>query len=73
MLKMRCRHNLDPLQSMQVLMDAGDLIMLHGVARYEWRHGIPASSHDTWKDGVVKQRSERTSLTFRAMHKWATE
>ena len=52
---------------MQVLMDAGDLVMMHGPARHEWQHGIPAAAQDAWHGREIRQRSVRTSLTFRAL------
>ena len=52
---------------MQVKMEAGDLVMMHGPARYEWKHGIPAVSNDQWHDGTVTRRGERISMTFRAL------
>lgn len=41
--------------------------MLHGAARYLWKHGIPARKQDVWAGGELRARQTRTSLTFRAL------
>ena len=53
----------------KVKMDAGDLITMHGAARYDWQHGISAVVEDVWRDDSHSSRSERVSMTFRAMLK----
>lgn len=62
-----CRSTEPWRPTLQVFMAAGDLIMMHGPARYDWQHGIPSVAVDTLADGSQKARAERTSITFRAM------
>jgi alkylated DNA repair dioxygenase AlkB len=57
----------DGSQLHRVLMDAGDLVMMHGPARWEWLHGISNAEQDAWHGGTLKLRTQRTSITFRAM------
>ena len=49
-----------------VRLEPGDVLTLHGAARYEWEHGIQAVPADLWAGHVV-ERSHRISLTFRAL------
>jgi len=46
-------------------MAAGDLVLMHGAARYEWLHAISNRRMDVWSDGTLRPRSTRVSLTFR--------
>ena len=45
---------------------SGDLLVLHGEARYCWTHGIQARMEDVF-GGVRRQRGTRVSVTLRRM------
>jgi len=63
----RCVMNLThtPTQTqIPVLLLPGSLLILQGVARYQWQHGIPARKTDQYQ-GKKLVRSRRVSLTFR--------
>ncbi|MEQ9236251.1 alpha-ketoglutarate-dependent dioxygenase AlkB [Coleofasciculus sp. E2-BRE-01] len=47
-----------------VLLLPGSLLILQGVARYQWQHSIPARKTDQYQ-GKKLVRSRRVSLTFR--------
>lgn len=49
-----------------VRLEPGDVLTLHGAARYEWSHGIQFVPADLWQ-GEALQRSHRISLTFRTL------
>jgi len=49
-----------------LLLEPGDLIVLRGEARYEWRHEIKPRKTDTW-EGRKLPRGRRVSLTFRQL------
>jgi len=53
-------------QSLEVLLEPGDLLVLHGEARYCWTHGIQARMEDVF-GGVRRQRGTRVSVTLRRM------
>ena len=42
------------------------LVLLHGDARFKWRHGIAKRHSDTW-NGRRTTRQRRVSITFRAI------
>ncbi|MXW96133.1 MAG: alpha-ketoglutarate-dependent dioxygenase AlkB [Acidimicrobiaceae bacterium] len=42
------------------------LVLLHGDARYKWRHGIAKRHSDTWNDQRTP-RQRRVSITFRTI------
>ena len=42
------------------------LVLLHGDARFKWRHGIAKRHSDTWNDLRTK-RQRRVSITFRTI------
>ena len=44
----------------------GSLVLLHGDARFKWRHGIAKRQSDTW-DGQRTKRQRRVSNTFRTI------
>ena len=54
-----------------VPIDAGDVYILLGPARYGFKHGIAARDHDVFlqEDGTSRmaQRGTRISITFRRM------
>lgn len=53
----------------QVLLCGGDLLMLHGEARYLWEHGIDSVQEELLKStNTVIQRRKRVSITFRRLH-----
>ncbi len=56
--------NRAPIERKELLLARCSALILHGQARYEWRHGIAAKLSD---DGI--QRGRRISLTFRRMKK----
>ena len=63
----RCVMNLThaPTQTqIPFLLLPGSLIILQGVARYQWQHGIPPRKKDKYQ-GQELVRSRRVSLTFR--------
>ncbi|MFP4119851.1 MAG: alpha-ketoglutarate-dependent dioxygenase AlkB [Coleofasciculus sp.] len=63
----RCVMNLThpPTQTqIPVLLLPGSLLILQGVARYQWQHGIPARKNDKYQ-GREFGRNRRVSLTFR--------
>jgi alkylated DNA repair dioxygenase AlkB len=47
-----------------VFFERRTAVLLSGAARYEWKHAIPASTHDEWK-GSQYRRKNRVSLTWR--------
>ena len=49
-----------------ILLEPGDLLLLHGEARYQWMHGIPETTVDVWK-GNQMPRGKRTSVTLRRL------
>ena len=44
----------------------GSLVLLHGDARFKWRHGIAKRRSDTWS-GQRTKRQRRVSITFRTI------
>ena len=63
----RCVMNLThpPTQTqIPILLSPGSLLVLQGVARYQWQHGIPARKTDQYQEKKLV-RSRRVSLTFR--------
>ncbi len=52
-------------------LEPRSLVLLHGAARSEWRHGIAKRRTDTW-DGQKTQRQRRVSVTFRTIASWAS-
>ena len=48
----------------ELLLERGNLLVLSGPARYEWRHAIPGRKSDRI-EGRVIPRGRRVSLTFR--------
>ncbi|GAA98697.1 hypothetical protein E5Q_05385 [Mixia osmundae IAM 14324] len=54
-----------------VLLEAGDLYLLRGDARYNWLHGIAYREQDTYLDAnglcITVSRALRISVTFRTM------
>ena len=42
------------------------LVLLHGDARFKWRHGIAKRHSDTW-NGQKTKRQRRVSITFRTI------
>ena len=51
-------------------LEPRSLVVLHGAARSEWRHGIAKRQTDTW-GGHKSQRQRRVSITFRTIASWA--
>ena len=49
-----------------VRLEPGDVLTLHGDARYLWTHGIMAVPADMWLGQTVNRR-QRISLTFRTL------
>jgi alkylated DNA repair dioxygenase AlkB len=49
-----------------VLLNPGDLLLLHGPARYDWQHGIDSVLREDWQ-GETIQRGDRVSVTLRKM------
>eukprot|EP00241_Pyramimonas_parkeae_P010898 CAMPEP_0114233316 /NCGR_PEP_ID=MMETSP0058-20121206/5095_1 /TAXON_ID=36894 /ORGANISM="Pyramimonas parkeae, CCMP726" /LENGTH=232 /DNA_ID=CAMNT_0001344889 /DNA_START=285 /DNA_END=983 /DNA_ORIENTATION=+ len=49
-----------------ILLEPGDVLCMHGPARYEWTHGIPARLSDEW-EGRTLERERRVSITLRRM------
>ncbi len=47
-------------------LEPGSLLLLHGVARSKWRHGIAKRRTDIW-DGRKIERRRRVSITFRTI------
>lgn len=54
-------------QKAQVFLDVGDIIILHGPARWDWKHGIEPRVFDFDNDGKQVERTERVSLTLRKL------
>ena len=44
----------------------GSLVLLHGDARFKWRHGIAKRQSDMW-NGQRTKRQRRVSITFRTI------
>jgi hypothetical protein len=53
-------------RKLKLFLEPGDVLLLHGQARWEWTHGIPERDFDVI-DGVFIKRTERISLTLRKM------
>ncbi|MGH7847471.1 MAG: alpha-ketoglutarate-dependent dioxygenase AlkB [Candidatus Binatia bacterium] len=53
-----------PEQKFDILLEAGDLLLIRDKARYEWRHQINPRKRDRWQGRIV-ERERRISLTFR--------
>lgn len=51
-------------QSYSVILERRSLLVMSGIARYEWTHSIPARKRDVL-DGRTVPRERRLSLTFR--------
>ncbi|KAJ3259551.1 hypothetical protein HK103_002104 [Boothiomyces macroporosus] len=49
-----------------VVLERGSLVVMHGKARYEYQHAIKPRNVDII-DGLVQERTERWSLTFRTI------
>jgi alkylated DNA repair dioxygenase AlkB len=49
-----------------LLLESGSLLVLTGVARYQWKHGIPARKSDKIGEQLLL-RQRRVSLTFRTV------
>jgi hypothetical protein len=59
-------NDLYPNKKVEVFLDVGDVILLYGSARWEWKHGIESNAYDIVEGNIV-QRSERVSLTLRKL------
>lgn len=53
--------------SCDVLLEPGDLLLLHGEARYDWKHGIQSQTYHSHKLTEKHQSACRVSLTFRRL------
>ena len=53
--------NLNSLQQ-NIVLEPGDLLLLHGEARYKWKHGIAAQQHCSLSSAV-----HRVSVTLRKL------
>lgn len=53
--------NIDSLQQ-NIVLEPGDLLLLHGEARYGWEHGIAAQQHCSLSSAV-----HRVSVTLRKL------
>ena len=53
--------NMNSLQQ-NIVLEPGDLLLLHGEARYEWKHGIAAQQHCSLSSAV-----HRVSVTLRKL------
>ncbi|KAJ3054837.1 hypothetical protein HK097_000702 [Rhizophlyctis rosea] len=42
-----------------VLLSAGDVVCLHGPARWDWEHGIPSRTEDDWEGKIGINNSEK--------------
>ena len=47
-------------------LEPRSLVLLHGDARFKWRHGIAKRHSDTW-NGQKTKRQRRVSITFRTI------
>jgi len=56
--------NIHTMENKPLLLEPNSLVVLTGVARYEWTHGIRQIDRDVYH-GVVIPRERRISLTFR--------
>jgi alkylated DNA repair dioxygenase AlkB len=56
--------NVGTKQKVEVLLEPCSLVVINGISRYKWTHGIPARKVDVF-NGVKIQRELRFSLTFR--------
>ena len=60
---MTMRH-IESNRARDILLEPGDILLMSGEARYDWRHGIAPRKTDRVSGRVVK-RGRRVSLTFR--------
>jgi alkylated DNA repair dioxygenase AlkB len=51
---------------MQALLEGGDLVLLHGEARFRWLHGIRGVSAEVYH-GQPVVRGRRVSVTLRRL------
>jgi len=51
-------------KEVSILLLPGSLLIMHGIARYDWQHGITARNKDKFKDKELL-RTRRVSVTFR--------
>ena len=52
--------------AVRVLLLPGDLLLMHGEARWQWMHGIDPAEADEWH-GQTLLRTERVSITLRRL------
>jgi alkylated DNA repair dioxygenase AlkB len=52
-------------ERIEIFLPRRSLYFVEGVARYDWKHTIPARNRDRLKNGLVNIRRKRISLTFR--------
>ncbi len=56
--------NTESKQKVEVLLEPRSLVVINGISRYKWTHGIPARKTDQFY-GLKFNRELRISLTFR--------
>jgi alkylated DNA repair dioxygenase AlkB len=49
-----------------ILLEQGSLLVLRGIARYRWTHGIAKRRQDVI-EGIAHERKRRVSITFRTV------
>jgi hypothetical protein len=49
-----------------LLLEPRSVLVMSDVARYQWKHGIPARKHDSY-EGEDYTRGRRLSITFRSI------
>lgn len=55
------------LDVFDLYLEAGDMLLLSGEARYRWTHGIAPRTWDITPEGAVQPRTVRVSVTARRM------
>lgn len=56
-------------QKKSILLPRRSLLLVEGIARYEWKHGIALRKTDKLDNGMVVKRKKRISVTFRVANK----
>ncbi|KAI8909122.1 hypothetical protein EDD86DRAFT_191290 [Gorgonomyces haynaldii] len=65
-VKGTCRMTFEHQTKVSVFLGVGDVLLLEGESRWQWKHGIPEQLEDEYNDMPVK-RTERYSLTLRKL------
>lgn len=54
-------------ERIELFVPRRSLYIIEGVARFDWKHTIPARTKDKLENGLINIRKQRISLTFRTV------